>query len=71
MKSNTYRRLVGILLLIAIIVVSIGYKMYKVAKTQQDFTKPKLKQISLKALLESGKIGLLQDELIKSLQNEP
>lgn len=62
-----YRRLVGILLLIAVIVVAIGYKMSKTAETQLDLTKSKPKQVSLTGLLGSGKIGLLDDEDIKKI----
>ena len=61
------KRLVGFLLLIAIIVVAIGYKMYKTTNSQLDLTKPKLKQITLSGLLGSGKIGLLDDENIKKI----
>lgn len=63
-----YKRLVGFLLLIAVIVMAIGYKISKTTtETQLDPTKPKPKQISLTGLLGSGKIGLLDDENIKKI----
>ena len=62
-----YRRLVGFLLLIAIIVLAIAYKMYRGEEIQLDLAKAEPKQISLNGLLGSGKIGLLDDEDIKKI----